>query len=57
MLSPRKLLLEKLVVEHRTGELQFFGKHTSLADSQAFAAYLAPPRRVCRARSRQKWPP
>jgi Putative transposase len=40
----RRLVLEKLDAAHRTGELQFFGKHTSLANAQAFAAYLAPLR-------------
>ena len=40
----RRLVLEKLAAAHRTGELQFFGKHTSLANAQAFAAYLAPLR-------------
>jgi hypothetical protein len=41
----RRLFLEKLVVAHRGGELQFFDKHTPLADPQAFAAYLAPSRK------------
>jgi hypothetical protein len=40
----RRLALEKLDAAHRAGELQFFGKHTSLANAQAFAAYLAPLR-------------
>src|SRR3984893_547855 len=40
----RRLVLEKLDAAHRTGELQFFGKHASLTNTQAFAAYLAPLR-------------
>jgi hypothetical protein len=40
----RRLVLEKLDAAHRTGELQFFGKHTYLTNTQAFAAYLAPLR-------------
>ena len=40
----RRLFLEKLVAAHKTGQLQFFGDHTSLIDPQAFAAYLAPSR-------------
>jgi Putative transposase/Transposase zinc-binding domain len=40
----RRLVLEKLDAAHRAGELQFFGKHTSLTNAQAFAAYLAPLR-------------
>jgi Putative transposase len=40
----RRLLLEKLTAAHAAGELQFFGTHTKLADSKAFAAYLAPLR-------------
>jgi Putative transposase/Transposase zinc-binding domain len=40
----RRLLLEKLVAAHATGELQFFGKHAQLADTKAFAAYLRPLR-------------
>jgi hypothetical protein len=38
----RRLVLEKLAVAHRAGELQFFGKHASLTNTRAFAAYLAP---------------
>ncbi len=38
----RRLVLEKLDAAHRTGELQFFGKHASLTNAQAFGAYLAP---------------
>jgi hypothetical protein len=40
----RRLLLEKLVAAHDAGKLQFFGKHTELADRKAFAAYLKPLR-------------
>jgi hypothetical protein len=42
----RRLLLEKLVAAHRAGELQFFGNHTSLTESRAFSAFLAPLRNV-----------
>src|SRR5256714_2078601 len=42
----RRLFLEKLIVAHKAGHLQFFGNHTALADAQAFAAYLAPLRRA-----------
>ncbi len=41
----RRLFLEKLVAAHRAGRLSFFGDHAPLADTQAFAAYLAPLRR------------
>ena len=40
----RRLFLEKLVTFHK--QLQFFGNHGPLADAQAFAAYLAPLRKV-----------
>jgi hypothetical protein len=40
----RRLVLEKLAAAHRTGELQFFGKHAPLANTLAFAAYLVPLR-------------
>jgi hypothetical protein len=40
----RRLVLEKLTAAHRTGQLQFFGKHTSLTNARAFAVYLAPLR-------------
>src|ERR1700733_770946 len=42
----RRLFLEKLIAAHKAGHLKFFGGHTALADAQAFAAYLAPLRRV-----------
>jgi hypothetical protein len=40
----RRLVLERLEAAHRAGELQFFGKHASLTNARAFAAYLAPLR-------------
>ncbi len=36
----RRLFLERLTAAHQ--QLQFFGNHASLADTQAFATYLAP---------------
>ena len=42
----RRLFLEKLLAAHKAGRLKFFGDHTTLADAQAFAAYLAPLRRA-----------
>jgi hypothetical protein len=41
----RRLVLEKLTAAHQAGELQFFGKHSALTNTQAFAAYLAPLRK------------
>jgi hypothetical protein len=40
----RRLFLEKLVTAHH--QLQFFGNHALLADTQTFATYLAPLRRT-----------
>jgi hypothetical protein len=40
----RRLVLEKLTAAHRAGALQFFSKHAALANTRAFAAYLAPLR-------------
>jgi len=40
----RRLFLQKLVIAHAAGELQFFGKHALLKEARAFAAYLAPLR-------------
>ena len=40
----RRLLLEKLVAAHAAGGLQFYGSHTKLSDTKAFAAYLRPLR-------------
>src|SRR5215471_15979523 len=37
-----RLLLNKLAIAHKAGELQFFGDHAGLADTKAFIAYLAP---------------
>jgi hypothetical protein len=41
----RRLFLEKLVAAHAAGRFNFFGDHAPLADTQAFAAHLAPLRR------------
>src|SRR4029077_12976531 len=35
-----------LIAVHKAGHLKFFGGHVALADTQAFAAYLAPLRRA-----------
>jgi Putative transposase/Transposase zinc-binding domain len=40
----RRRFLEELHNAHRTGQLQFFGEHTALADPCAFAEYLKPLR-------------
>src|SRR5713101_3630663 len=42
----RRLFLEKLVVAHDAGRLQFFGDHTQLAKRHSFTAYLAPLRKI-----------
>ena len=42
----RRLFLERLSAAHHAGDLQFFGAHQKLVDSQAFADYLAPLRRI-----------
>jgi hypothetical protein len=42
----RRLFLEALVAAHAAGRLQFFSLHAPLADTQAFAAYLAPLRKT-----------
>jgi hypothetical protein len=42
----RRLLLERLSAAHHAGRLQFFGVHQRLADTQAFADYLAPLRTI-----------
>jgi predicted Zn-ribbon and HTH transcriptional regulator len=45
----RRLFLEKLAAAHQAGRLQFFGALTSLREPSAFAAWLAPLRKVeCR---------
>jgi Putative transposase/Transposase, Mutator family len=41
----RRLMLEKLVAAHETGQLRFFTTHAHLADAKAFAAFLAPLRK------------
>jgi Putative transposase/Transposase zinc-binding domain len=48
VISPlfRGLFLQKLLAAHREGRLQFFGKHAQLAERKAFAAYLAPSRKI-----------
>jgi predicted Zn-ribbon and HTH transcriptional regulator len=40
------LMLAKLLAAHRAGRLAFFGPHAHLATRKAFAAYLAPLRRI-----------
>jgi Putative transposase len=40
----RRLCLEQLAAAHDAGGLQFFAVHAALADTKAFAAYLAPLR-------------
>ena len=42
----RRLMLEKLMAAHAGGKLTFFGPHTHLAASDAFAAFLAPLRKT-----------
>jgi len=42
----RRLFLEKLVATHNAGRLHFFGNHAPLADRCAFAAHLAPLRKI-----------
>jgi hypothetical protein len=42
----RRLVLEQLVAAHEAGRLRFFGNHAPLAEHHAFAAYLAPLRKV-----------
>jgi hypothetical protein len=41
----RRRFLEELQRVHRAGELRFYGEHATLADAQAFAAWLAPLRK------------
>ena len=41
----RRLVLSSLVAAHEAGRLKFFGGHAALADTTAFAAFLAPLRR------------
>jgi hypothetical protein len=42
----QRLILEKLAAAHKAGRLQFFGEHARLAEQGAFAAYLAPLRKL-----------
>jgi hypothetical protein len=42
----RRLFIEKLVEAHEAGRLHFFGDHAPLAERHAFAAYLAPLRKI-----------
>jgi hypothetical protein len=42
----RRLFLGKLRAAHQAGRLTFFGDHTPLAERRAFAAFLAPLRKV-----------
>ena len=39
-------MLAKLLAAHKAGRLAFFGPHAHLAERRAFAAYLAPLRRI-----------
>ena len=41
----RRLMLEKLTAAHKAARLTFFGDHADLADTKAFAAFLAPLKR------------
>jgi len=42
----RRLVLAQLTAAHEAGRLHFFGDHAPLAQRHAFAAYLAPLRKV-----------
>ncbi|MGC1941168.1 MAG: IS91 family transposase, partial [Pseudolabrys sp.] len=42
----RRLMLEKLVVAHAAGHLQFFGQHSHLAERAAFTVFMAPLRKI-----------
>jgi hypothetical protein len=42
----RRLFLDRLKTAHEEGRLMFFGEHAPLADASAFAAALAPLRRI-----------
>jgi hypothetical protein len=42
----RRLMLEKLAAAHKAGRLAFFGGLAHLADTKAFAAFLAPLRKM-----------
>src|ERR1700726_431077 len=41
----RRLVLQMLIAAHEVGRLQFFGANATLADANAFAAFLVPLRR------------
>src|SRR5262249_56820250 len=42
----RRLFLSKLLAAHQAGRLAFFGDRAALAEPRAFAAFLAPLRKV-----------
>ncbi len=42
----RRLFLTQLCDAHHAGNLQFFGQHQNLADTQDFAKYLSPLRQI-----------
>ena len=42
----RRLFLKMLVAAHEAGRLSFFGNHAGLANTRAFTAFLAPPRKA-----------
>ena len=42
----RRLMIEKLAAAHKAGKLKFFGEHGHLAAADAFAAFLAPLKKV-----------
>jgi hypothetical protein len=42
----RRLLLERLAAAHDAGKLTFFGEHAHLTQPAAFAAFLAPLRKI-----------
>ena len=42
----RRLVLQKLLAAHKADQLSFFGQHAHLAERKAFAAYLAPLRKI-----------
>ena len=42
----RRLFIEGLLALHQAGELSFFGDLAGISQAQAFAAYLAPLRKI-----------
>jgi len=42
----RRLFLQKLAAAHQAGQLQFFNEHAKLVEQDAFAAHLAPLRKI-----------